>query len=152
MAKLRKTPLRRDELLHRIAQQENILNQITIRCCAVEYENHRLKSLLYKSLHAPIDAADIEQYDLAPMIAEKAAKELSRPLRTIAFPTRMQNIFSSLGMKTLKDLLSEIKYNKMKRVIEHRTVGKKLVGETLRALQKEGISDMYNRCYLFKYV
>ena len=144
--------MRRDELLRRIAQQENILNQINIRCCAVEYENHRLKSLLYKSLHAPIDAADIEQYDLAPMIAEKAAKELSRPLRTIAFPTRMQNIFSSLGMKTLNDNDPDLLFYLIARAIEHRTVGKKLVGETLRALQKEGISDMYNRCYLFKYV
>ena len=74
---IKKTYLTREMLLSRVKELEGIMKQMAVDSKGLEYENVRLKRLLYKSLHIGINADDIDQYGYFGIILEEAAKELS---------------------------------------------------------------------------
>ena len=59
---IKKTYLTREMLLSRVKELEGIMKQMAVDSKGLEYENVRLKRLLYKSLHIGINADDIDQY------------------------------------------------------------------------------------------
>lgn len=149
---IKKTYLTREMLQSRVEELEGTMQHIALKSKGLEYENVRLRRLLYKSLHIGINADDIDQYDYSGIILEEAAKELSLSVHSLELSTRVKNSLKALDIITLADLLHEIRDNKMERIKEKRMLGKKSVAEILEALRKKGWVDKYNRCYLFEYL
>lgn len=149
---IKKTYLTREMLQSRVKELEGAMKHMAVNSKGLEYENVRLKRLLYKSLHIGINADDIDQYDYSGIILEEAAKELSLFIHCLELSTRVKNGLTALEIKTVADLLHEIRDYKMERIKERRMLGKKSVAEILVALRKKGWVDKYNRCYLFGYL
>lgn len=149
---IKKTYLTREMLQSRVKELEGAMKHMAVNSKGLEYENVRLKRLLYKSLHIGINADDIDQYDYSGIILEEAAKELSLSIHCLELSTRVKNGLTALEIKTVADLLHEIRDYKMERIKERRMLGKKSVAEILDALRKKGWVDKYNRCYLFGYL
>lgn len=149
---IKKTYLTREMLQSRVKELEGTMKDMAIGSKGLEYENVRLKRLLYKSLHIGINADDIDQYDYFGIILEEATKELSLSIHCLELSTRVKNGLTALEIKTVADLLLEIRDYKMERIKERRMLGKKSVAEILDALRKKGWVDEYNRCYLFGYL
>lgn len=64
-------------LLKRISRQEEILNQLALRSQALEYENSRLRLLLYNSWRnkGNIPPEEVDKYELLPMYLEDVIKK-----------------------------------------------------------------------------
>ncbi len=101
-------------LLSRVKELEGIEADVDSK--GLEYENVRLKRLLYKSLHIGINADDIDQYGYFGIILEEAAKELSLSIHCLELSTRVKNGLTALEIKTVVDLLHEIRDYKMERI------------------------------------
>ena len=60
------------QLLRRISRQEELINQLALRSQALEYENSRLRLLLYNSWcnKGNIPPEEVDKYELLPMYLE----------------------------------------------------------------------------------
>lgn len=60
------------QLLRRISRQEELINQLALRSQALEYENSRLRLLLYNSWRnkGNIPPEEVDKYELLPMYLE----------------------------------------------------------------------------------
>lgn len=148
----KKTYLTKKMLQARIEELENNMQSIALKSKGLEYENVRMKRLLYKSLHIGLNADDIDQYNLSYILPEEAVKELSLSIHSLGLSTRVIHGLQVLDIRTLADLLREIRDYKMQRIKEARMLGQKSITEILEAIRKKGWVDQYNRCYLFEYV
>lgn len=148
----KKTYLTKKILQARIEELENSMQSVVLKSKGLEYENVRMKRLLYKSLHIGLNADDIDQYNLSYILPEEAVKELSLSIYSLELSTRVIHGLLVLDIKTLADLLREIRDYKMQRIKETRMLGKKSITEILEAIRKKGWVDKYNRCYLFEYL
>nr|WP_165359846.1 DNA-directed RNA polymerase subunit alpha C-terminal domain-containing protein [Parabacteroides goldsteinii] len=148
----KKTYLTKKRLQSRIEELESAVNSIAVKSKGLEYENARLKRLLYKSFHIGLNADDIDQYNLSYVLPEEAIKELSLSIHCLELSTRVRHGLLGLDIRTLADLLREIRDYKMQRIKEARMLGKKSIAEIVEAMRKKGWVDQYNRCYLFEYL
>lgn len=141
-----------NELKDRNRRQEEALNEIAIRCSALEYENTRLRKLLLDAQSPSIDRAIVMQYEKNPMSLEEAMQKLATPIEFGMFHLNIARCLKKLNMLTVRDLLIEIKYDNMKNIKSSRGVGDKAILDIFKYLQKKGIFDQYNRTYLYMYI
>ena len=87
-------------LLKRISRQEEILNQLALRSQALEYENSRLRLLLYNSWlnKGNIPPEEVDKYELLPMYLEDVMAILQQPVELFNFNTRVLLTFRALDI------------------------------------------------------
>jgi hypothetical protein len=141
-------------LLKRISRQEEILNQLALRSQALEYENSRLRLLLYNSWlnKGNIPPEEVDKYKLLPMYLEDVMAILQQPVELFNFNTRVLLTFRALDIRTIKDLLFEIKEYKMYHFKCYRSFGQKSLQNVFDILRENGFIDKYYKSYLFEFV
>lgn len=142
-----------NELKEKNKRQEYILNQMSIRCSVLEYENMRLrKRLLSIPQSQNIDTSIILQYENNPIEFEEVVQKLVTPINYLYFHSNISECFKKLNIETIADLLIEIKLNQMKSLKAYRGVGDLAIREIFGYLQTIGIFDQYNYSYLYNYI
>lgn len=133
---------------------EKYINSMAIRCLALEYENTRLRQLLYKSWRnkGQIDPEEIVRYELEPMLLEEAMNILQQPIEAFEFPTRIINCLCCVDIFTIKDLLYEIKTFDMLHLKHLRNFGTKSYNDVIIVLRNHNIIDYKNNSYLFEFI
>lgn len=141
-------------LREKVAKQEYLINQMTIRCHALEFENKRFRLLLYNSWRnkSYIPLEEIYKYELAPMLLEEVMAVLQQSLYKFDFSTRVRLTFHALDICTVKDILVELKEHKAYHLKCYRSFGSKALQNVYEVLYKNGILDESHNSYLFDFV
>lgn len=141
-------------LREKVAKQEYLINQMTIRCHALEFENKRFRLLLYNSWRnkSYIPLEEIYKYELAPMLLEEVMAVLQQSLYKFDFSTRVRLTFHALDICTVKDILVEFKEHKAYHLKCYRSFGPKALQNVYEVLYKNGILDKSHNSYLFDFV
>lgn len=142
-----------EELIEKNKRQEYILNQMSIRCSVLEFENMRLrKRLLHCAQSQNIDTSIIMQYENNPIEFEQVVQILATPINYLYFRSNISECFKKLNIETIADLLIELKLNQMKNFKAYRGVGDSAIREIFLYLQNIGVFDQYNYSYLYNYI
>ena len=142
------------QLLRRISRQEELINQLALRSQALEYENSRLRLLLYNSWRnkGNIPPEEVDKYELLPMYLEDVMDILQQSVQLFNFNTRVLLTFKALDIETIKDLLVEIKVHKAYHFKYYRSFGTKSLQNVFDVLRENGFIDKYYKSYLFEFV
>ena len=143
-----------DELQAQLSAQTELVNQLTVKNMALEYDNNRLRSLLYESWRnkGNIPPEEVDRYELTPKLLEEMMSILLQPVHKFNFNTRVLFSFCAVEIRTLKDLLVEIKVLKMYHLRRLRGFGTKSFENVYDVLRQNGILDENNDSYLFEYI
>lgn len=141
------------QLLRRISRQEELINQLALRSQALEYENSRLRLLLYNSWRnkGNIPPEEVDKYELLPMYLEDVMDILQQSVQLFNFNTRVLLTFKALDIETIKDLLVEIKVHKAYHFKCYRSFGTKSLQNVFDVLRENGFIDKYYKSYLFEF-
>ena len=120
----------------------------------MEYENSRLRLLLYNSWRnkSNIPPEEIDKYKLLPMYLEDMMAILQQPVGVFEFNTRVLLTCRALDIETIKDLLFELKEHKMYHFRCYRSFGRKLLQNIFDVLRRNGFIDKCYKSYLFEFV
>lgn len=143
-----------NELPAQLSRQTKLVNQLTARNMALEYENSRLRLLLYESWRnkGNIPPEEVDKYELVPMLLENMMKILLQPVYKFNFNDRVLFGFYGVEIRTLKDLLVEIKVFNMHHLRCFRGFGPKSFENVYDVLHQNGILDENNDSYLFEFI
>ena len=142
------------QLRAKVSKQEELLNQLALRSQALEYENSRLRLLLYESWRnkGNIPPEEIDKYELLPMYLEDVMDILQQPVQLFNFTTRVLLTFRALDIETIKDLLVEIKIHNAYHFKCYRSFGAKSLQNVFDVLLQNGFIDKSYNSYLFEFI
>ena len=144
-----------DELQAQLSAQTELVNQLTVKNMALEYDNNRLRSLLYWVMaisKGNIPPEEVDRYELTPMLLENMMKILLQPVYKFDFNNRVLFGLCAVDIRTLKDLLVEIKVFKMYHLRCFRGFGTKSFENVYDVLHQNDILDENNDSYLFEFI
>ena len=143
-----------DELQAQLSAQTELVNQLTVKNMALEYDNNRLRSLLYESWRnkGNIPPEEVDRYELTPMLLENMMKILLQPVYKFDFNNRVLFGLCAVDIRTLKDLLVEIKVFKMYHLRCFRGFETKSFENVYDVLHQNDILDENNDSYLFEFI